>query len=139
VDWLRVVLIGTAIFTVACNPGNNGSSEDYPSEVQITYADKGTTVKLARSGSLIVALPSNPSTGFSWFISDSASSNFEVVGEPRFVPPGSTSPVVGAPGTEVFTLKPSRSGTSELVMEYKRRFEPIVPPEDVFRLTVEIQ
>jgi inhibitor of cysteine peptidase len=110
-----------------------------PDEVQLTDADNGSTVQLANGGTLIVALPSNITTGFSWSVSESSSPQLELQGEPQYVPAGSTTPVVGAGGTEVFTFKAAGTGTATLTLEYRRPFEPGVPPEQTFSVTVEIR
>jgi predicted secreted protein len=117
-----------------------------PNEVQLTDADNGKTVRLARGGTMIVALESNPSTGFSWYVGETAGPELSLSGEPTFVPPGSTSPVVGAAGTQVFTFVTTDVGMPpagtpavvQVVLEYKRGFEPNTPPEKTFKFTVEI-
>ena len=142
-------------FAVAC--GDNGDTDDTPTatqeptstaappagdapaEVQLTDADNGSTVQLANGGTLIVALPSNPSTGFSWSVSEQSSAQLVLQGEPAFVPGGSTAPVPGAGGTQVFTFKAESSGTAELTLEYRRDLEPGEAPEDAFDVTVEIR
>lgn len=123
--------------------GDNGeptvTSTPAPSEVQLTEPDDGTTVVLAADGTLIVALASNPSTGFAWAIVSPEPEFLELDGEPKFVPAGSTSPVVGAGGTQVFTLKATGTGTSTLIMEYNRTTTPPEEPEDTFTVTVETE
>jgi len=114
--------------------------------VQLTDEDNGKTVRLARGGTMIVALESNPSTGFSWYVGETAGPELSLSGEPTFVPPGSTSPVVGAAGTQVFTFVTTDVGMPpagtpavvQVVLEYKRGFEPNTPPEKTFKFTVEI-
>ena len=54
------------------------------------------------------------------------------------MPPGSTAPVVGAPGTEVFTFRAVQAGRFDLLLEYRRSFEPNEPPARTFRVTVAI-
>ncbi len=110
-----------------------------PDEVQLTEDDDGKTVELANGGQLIVALASNPTTGFSWSVSESSDPQLVLQGEPKYVPAGSTSPVVGAGGTEVFTFKAVDSGTAKLTLEYRRPFEPGVAPAKTFSVTVEIR
>lgn len=110
-----------------------------PAEVEVTERDNGSTVALSRDDSLVVALVSNPSTGFSWHVKDGSDAGLILVDGPRYVPPGSTGPVVGAAGTEVFTFEASKTGTTELVLEYRRVFEPTVPAAQTFRITVTVE
>lgn len=111
----------------------------YPKEVQLTDADAGKSVKLANGGKLIVALVSNPSTGFRWAVADPSPVQLRLEGEPEYVPPGSTTPVVGAAGTEVFTFTAVSAGTATLTLNYARSFEPSVAPEKTFTITVDIK
>lgn len=129
------LLLVVLALAVSCGDDDGG----YPDEVQITDADNGSTVKLALDGELIVALASNITTGFSWSVGEQTGPQLELQGEPRYVPPGSTTPVVGAAGTQVFTFEAKSTGTAKLVLEYKRPFEPGVAPEKTFSLTVEIR
>lgn len=117
--------------------GGNGDATPAPAEVQLTQDDDGSTVTLAADGTLIVALPANPDEGMSWAIVSPEPEFLELDGAPTYVPGGSTSPVDGAPGTEVFTLAASGAGTSTLTMEYHNTDEPEGEPEDTFSVTVE--
>jgi inhibitor of cysteine peptidase len=110
-----------------------------PDEVQLTDADDGKTVQLADGGQLIVALASNPTTGYSWSVSEQSDRQLVLQGEPAYVPAGSTTPVVGAGGTQVFTFKATGTGTASLSLEYKRPFEPTAAPAKTFSVTVEIR
>jgi predicted secreted protein len=112
---------------------------DSPREAQLSDGDDGETVELARGGKLIIALTSNPSTGFGWYVGEGAGRGLELLGEPRFVPAGSTGPVVGAPGTQVFSFEATERGASQMVLEYRRSFEPTVPAEKTFHVTVEVR
>lgn len=119
---------------VACGEDDN----EAPDEVQLTQADNGKTVQVANGGALVVALTSNPSTGYGWVIVDPEPAILELDGEPKFVPAGSTTQVVGAPGTEVFTFRAVEKGESTLKMEYRRSFEPNQAPADSFSIEVKV-
>jgi inhibitor of cysteine peptidase len=121
----------------SCSSG--GSQPKAPEEVQLTDEDDGSSFEVARNGRLIVALQSNPSTGYSWSVAESTEDGLELQGEPEFVLPGSTTAIVGAPGTEVFTFKATGSGQVRLTLEYKRSFEPANPPAKTFKVTVNIK
>jgi predicted secreted protein len=133
-----------ALIVLACgDDDDDGGADDNgggaAAEVQVTDADDGATVQVALNGTLIVALTSNPSTGFAWHVEDPSPAQLRLEGEPAYVPPGSTTtPVVGAAGTEVFTFTAVEAGTAELVLVYERSFE-TVPPERTYTLTVEVE
>lgn len=145
--WLALAGIGAlavaGVVAAACgdDDDDNGNPTVTPSpapaEVQLTEPDNGTTVTLAADGTLIVALASNPSTGYAWAIVSPEPEFLELDGEPKFVPAGSTTAVPGAGGTEVFTLKATGAGTSTLHMEYNHTTTPPEEPEETFTVTVE--
>jgi len=137
--FLLAVLLVLGGLATACGASDDEDVADFPAEVQLTDADDGSTVQLALRGELIVALASNPTTGFSWSVGEDSDEGLVLQGEPRYVPAGSTTPVVGAGGTEVFSFEADDSGTSRLVLEYRRPFEPGVAPEQTFSVTVEIR
>lgn len=132
------LLLVVLVLAISCD-GDNGDGAGYPDKVQLTDDDNGTTLKLALDGELIVALASNITTGFSWSVGEQTGAQLELQGEPRYVPPSSTTPVVGAAGTQVFTFGAKSTGTAKLVLEYKRPFEPGVAPDKTYTVTVEIR
>ncbi|MGE3073252.1 MAG: protease inhibitor I42 family protein [Dehalococcoidia bacterium] len=134
---LAIATIGFA--PVACGDDDENDDQTPPAELQLTEADNGTNVVIANDGTVIVALASNPTTGYSWAIVSPEPTNLELDGEPKYVPAGSTTPVVGAGGTQVFTFKTTAPGTSTLKMEYRRSFEPANPAEKTFEVTVEVR
>ncbi|MGE0599528.1 MAG: protease inhibitor I42 family protein [Dehalococcoidia bacterium] len=134
---LALAAIGLA--AVACGDDDENDDQTPEKEVQLTEADNGRNVAVAKDGAVIVALVSNPSTGYSWAVVAPEPTNLELDGEPKFVPAGSTTPVLGAPGTQVFTFKTTATGKSTLKMEYRRSFEPQNPAEKTFEVTVEVR
>ncbi|MDA1004529.1 MAG: protease inhibitor I42 family protein [Chloroflexi bacterium] len=112
--------------------------DDRPDEIQLTQADNGATVRLAQGGTLLVALPSNPSTGYRWWVAEGSGAALELI-DVRYVPPGSTMPVVGAAGTEVFRFRAVAPGVTSLVLDYARGFEPGVPATSTFTVSVHIR
>jgi predicted secreted protein len=90
---------------------------------------------------LTISLCSNPTTGFSWQepeISDAA-----VVGlvDRSFDAPsaGGSDPVVGAPGTDIITLKATAGGTSKMVLEYSQPWAGGTSAEWTYTLTVNVR
>jgi len=80
------------------------------------------TMELTYPGSLVVTLGSNPTTGFQWganpAISDPAvMSQYEH----NFV--AATSTAIGAPGKDVWTFKPIKTGTATISFDYSRPWE----------------
>jgi inhibitor of cysteine peptidase len=129
-----------ALQTPAATTAAPTATAAVPAEVQLTDADNGRSVTLANGGALVIALTSNPSTGFAWSVADPSPSQLVLQGEPQYVPPGSTTtPAVGAAGTQVFTFKATATGEAKLTLNYARSFEPTVPPEKTFTVTVTVK
>jgi inhibitor of cysteine peptidase len=126
------------LLAVSCGDDDE-STPSFPNEVQLTETDADSTVRLAQGGQLIVALASNPTTGFSWSVGEASDATLVLQGEPQYAPAGSTTPVVGAGGTEIFTFRAEGSGSAKLVLVYRRPFEPSAAPERTFSVTVEIR
>ncbi|HML98274.1 MAG TPA: protease inhibitor I42 family protein [Tepidiformaceae bacterium] len=143
-SWLLpLALVGALALAIAASAcggdDDDGTGNGAQSEVQLTGDDNGKTVTIAKDGTLIVALVSNPSTGFSWAVIAAEPANLELQGEPKYLPAGSTTPVAGAAGTEVFTFKAVKTGTSKLSMGYARSWEQGAQPEQTFEITVVVE
>jgi inhibitor of cysteine peptidase len=108
-----------------------------PSQVVLTDRDNGTDVDLAPNTRLLVKLPSNASTGYSW----------TVVGDPSplklqkasFQNGKTKSGAVGASGTAVFQLNASSAGMATLTFVYRRSWEYNVPPMKTFSIRVNVR
>jgi inhibitor of cysteine peptidase len=139
---LAIMLLFVAAVMVACSDdgdGNGGSTTPAaPGELQLSDADSGKTFSADAGSTIIVALTSNASTGYAWHVRDPLPSQLTQSGEARYVPPGSTEPVVGAPGTEVFTFRAISAGTAELTLDYVRSFED-GDPASTYAVTIEIK
>ena len=136
-----IALLFAAAALVACDDDggdSGGTTPAAPRELQLSDADSGKTARADVGSTIIVALTSNASTGFAWRVHESLPPQLEQVGDVRYVPPGSTEPVTGAAGTEVFTFKASSTGTAELALDYVRSFED-GDPASTYSVTIEIE
>ena len=131
---MAALLVATSL--AACGDDDDDGADK---EVQLSEADNGKTVTVALGREVVVALASNPTTGYSWAVVRPEPANLELQGEPHYVAANPPTPVVGAGGTEVFTFKATKSGTSTLSMAYRRSFEPTAPPAKTFTVTVEVR
>lgn len=134
-----------AILAGGCTSDSGPGPTPTTTEVRLTEADSGTHARLSLGGVLTVALPSNPSTGFSWSVAEPAPEQLRARGESTFapreaqdVPPEAQDHVVGAVETQILTFDAVATGTGDLTLEYLRPFEPDGRPEQVFTVTVEV-
>jgi inhibitor of cysteine peptidase len=104
--------------------------------ITVGQAASGSHRRLHRRDLLVVRLPSNPSTGYSWKIR-SGTGKVLALTRRTYVPPRDTTRV-GAPGTDVFRMRAAARGKTVLRIVYVRPWEPGAPPARTFtlRLTV---
>ncbi len=101
--------------------------------------ETGDTVGLTAGGSTTIALPGNPTTGYSWRLNRAASTNLGVV---RIADAGFMrsvgGPPIGAPGEQRFSITAQRPGSAIAVFEYLRPWERGVPPARTHRVRIEV-
>jgi inhibitor of cysteine peptidase len=109
--------------------------------LQLDASADGTTQQLKIGEVMAITLESNPSTGFGWF---ATSSNPDIIaqnGESQYQEPqsSSTTPVVGAAGTETLSFQALKAGTATLTLDYKRGWETDVAPEKTISIMMEVK
>jgi inhibitor of cysteine peptidase len=93
----------------------------------------GETVKLKQGQTLKIKIDGNPTTGYSWNLTDVDQEILAPLGEPDYA---SSSTLVGAGGTYTFIFKAVAPGSTTLKLDYFRTFEKENPPADTFQLSV---
>jgi len=71
---------------------------------------------------LTVSLCSNPTTGFKWELTEVTDEEVLAYNDNEYIAPGAEG-VEGAAGTEVWTFKVLKAGSSNITMEYSRSWE----------------
>jgi inhibitor of cysteine peptidase len=127
---LVVVLVIAAGLFVAVTTQPWGSSSGTAS---VTVYTAGTSITVDKGHKFVIALESNPSTGYRWSAEDNR--KIEQL-KSRFVPGGSN--LVGAAGTQLITFEATRRGSTTLTLGYARSFEKGTAPADTedFPVTV---
>jgi inhibitor of cysteine peptidase len=87
-----------------------------------TYDDPGQDINIGVNQEFIIALGSNPSTGYSWQASYDETS-LELVGGESEYKEEATEGVVGAGGIEYFRFKALKTGQTEITMTYQQPWE----------------
>jgi len=103
-----------------------------------TYTDSGQTISIDINQEFVIALGSNPTTGYSWQ-SSYDETRLELVGGESTYEVGKEAKegTVGAGGIEYFRFKALKAGETEITMVYKRPWEEEILEQKVF--TVNIQ
>jgi inhibitor of cysteine peptidase len=92
----------------------------------------------AWSDLLMVSLCSNPTTGFKWELTEVTDEDVIVYDDNEYVSLEAGG-VEGASGTEVWTFKVLKAGSSNITMEYSRSWEGGEEAEWTFILTADVK
>jgi len=100
------------------------------------YTDPATPISVAKGHDFLVALPSNPTTGYSWTASVS-SAVVENEGSAYQTHPAAAG-MMGSGGQQIFSFDGSAKGTATITFSYARPFEKGKPAAKtaVFHVTV---
>ena len=136
---LTIAFAGLLPSDYAIAQASNSSAKMQSATSNLTISDKDnrTNVDLTTGQTLIVRLPSNPSTGYAWVVN----------GDPAplkltksiSVRSQGTSGMVGAPRTAVLEFSAASSGVTTLTLLYRRSWEYNVAPAKTFTVTVSVR
>jgi inhibitor of cysteine peptidase len=104
-----------------------------PDPLRLGKSDSGRAIAVAKSQSIVIELPENPSTGYVWILSSVGS--FKTVAD-TFLPAGGS---VGATGKHVFELRCDAAGQFDLVMVHQRSWETADKALEKFSLKVDVR
>ena len=104
--------------------------------VYITKSDTGKIITLDTSQVLVITLPGNPSTGYSWFTSVLDINVISQIGDREFKSDSNKTKRVGQPGNFIFRFIAISKGTSRLTLEYKRKWEKDKKAYEVFTVNI---
>ncbi|MGK8500744.1 protease inhibitor I42 family protein [Nocardia asiatica] len=136
---LLVPLLVTAV--AGCGDGSPGTiaTEAEKPVVRVSAADAGQQRLLPVGQRLVVALPANPSTGYSWSIARIDSSVVKQDGAADYEPDSAEPVAPGAGGTAVWNFVGIAAGVTSLQMEYTRPWDQGLAPARTFSLTIEVR
>lgn len=123
---LLVALMGLCLGLGACaSPAKT---------VQLTEKDAAQTVKLRVNDRVVVRLPVQMGTGYSWQLTDNPF--FRLVSQ-RLDPPAESRP--GAGSRQEFQLEALKPGTTRLALRLVRPWEANELPQKTFEVNVQIE
>ncbi|MHB9112153.1 MAG: protease inhibitor I42 family protein [Thermoleophilia bacterium] len=125
-----VVSIAAVALLLAGSLACGTKTTEAPAPVTVTDVNSGETIELQQGQKLILRLPGNPSTGYSWSQAGTSAGVLTADGSFTFEQDqsGGNPPPPGAGGTEVCTFTATAAGQQNLQLEYKRSWETDVPP-----------
>ena len=125
--WHSILALGLSLLLVSvalgCVPGQ---SEE--------YTDAGQKIEIGVGDQFIVALESNPTTGYQWE-ADFDQSFLRLV-QDEFEPDEAEEGMVGVGGKQRFTFEGLKTGETELTLTYKRSWEEDFADQKVFVVSI---
>jgi inhibitor of cysteine peptidase len=100
-----------------------------------TYTDPGQTINIGVNQEFVIALGSNPTTGYSWQESYDQSA-LELVEKTYKPAKEAKEGVVGAGGVEYFRFKALKTERTKITLVYKRPWETEILEQKVFTLNI---
>jgi inhibitor of cysteine peptidase len=107
-------------------------------ELILTEADGGKEVSVPAGGTIIVRLPANPSTGYSWHFITGFDDSFVRLVRHAYTRDPAPEGVVGSGGTAEITFTAGESGKGWLRFIYLRPWERDVDAESIWQVLVSI-
>ncbi len=127
---MRRLLILVAVVAISLAAGCVGGVK--------TYTDSGQTVDIGVNQEFVIALGSNPTTGYMW--QESHDENIlELVEKTYKLGKEAEQGLVGAGGVEYFRFKALNTGGTEITLVYKRPWEEPTPQDVTKVFTVNIR
>ena len=99
-----------------------------------TYVDAAQTISVGVNQEFIIALDSNPTTGYDW--EESHDGDMLSLVEKKYRPDEKAPGLVGAGGTQYFQFKALKKGKSEITVTYKRPWEEDIAEQKVFNVDI---
>ena len=124
---MKKVLLLVAVVAVSLAVGCVG-------EVK-TYTDSGQAISIGVNQEFIIALGSNPTTGYGWQESHDETV-LELVEKTYKAGEKAEQGAVGAGGVEFFRFKALKTGKTEITLVYKRPWEEKAVDQKVFTVTI---
>lgn len=135
---MRVVPLLAAILAVLpLSASAQPTRQNDEREMVLTEEHNGKEISIAPSTTLIVKLPTQFGTGYSWQAVELPSTLLSPVGKPRVETTDARG--AGRQDRQVFTFTPQKSGSASLKFHYVRPWEKDAKPEKTFsvKLTIE--
>jgi inhibitor of cysteine peptidase len=132
---LAAVAVALFLTAAACGGDSDSGADSVAgttSSATKVYTERDTAISVAKGDEFVVALPANPSTGYSWSAQDDDLVTFQDSAQVR----GGSMP--GQGGTQRLTFRAVATGSTTLELAYTRPFEPGVPPAETASFAVTV-
>ncbi len=106
-----------------------------PKDTSLTQANNGQPTTIYVGGKVVVELPANPTTGYTWDVGEVDTNILKQVGQTEYNSSSST-PMPGQGGTQTLRFQAIAPGKTTLKLIYHRPFEPNTPPIQTYTIQV---
>ena len=100
-----------------------------------TYTNSEQTISIGINQEFVIALDSNPSTGYGW--EENHDDSMLSLVEKKYNPDQKAQGLIGAGGTQYFRFKALKTGETEISLIYKRPWEVESAEQKVFNVDIE--
>jgi predicted secreted protein len=119
------VVVALALAVVALGACGGGSDKpDFNNKAE-AFTDKGGDLSVDAKRAFVIALESNPSTGYAWEMTEKPDAKIVKLAKQRYVEPKESAP--GTPGTERFRFRAHEKGKTTFTLKYSRPDAPDAP------------
>lgn len=132
-----ISLLTMAAMIMGCS-SDSSETQARTNTVSITNANQCQLLSLDQNQELLVTLPSNPSTGYSWTISHLPSILLELPA-PVNIAEKTAQPMVGSESQTTWRFKATTIGQDKLELVYHRPWEKGVTPAKTFTCNVTVK
>jgi|WetSurMetagenome_2_1015567.scaffolds.fasta_scaffold175897_2 predicted secreted protein len=138
---LGLLYLSAAMLLSGCSasttPDNKAVTVEVSQDAMNSQTDIKQTVEISLTNSLVVMLPANASTGFSW--TEAKISNPAVISQSNREEISGTSGLAGASGVTAWTFKALKAGQATIIMDYSRPWEGGEKGVKTYTLTVTVK
>ena len=131
----RVWSAGLLLVLAACVGGAAANQDN--KTVTITEKDTDGKIKLSKGDTLVLKLPVQGGTGFTWVLAKNDKDKIKQIGKEETEKP--EKPLPGARVMRVWRFNAEAAGTTELELHYKRPFEKDKAPAKTFKVILTIE
>ena len=135
----NILLIGLMLMLItgftSASGKKDGKMKSQPDTTRSEKNTDATNPSIIENKEAVITLEGNPSTGFTWLTEIADPSIIEIDVQTEYL---GDARIVGAPSMFYFTVRPLKTGSTTLKLEYRRPWETVAPVETHFyKVTVE--
>ncbi len=104
-----------------------------------TADDNGESINLKLNETIKIKLESNPTTGYSWNLSNQSDTAIISLISSDFETSTTDKDIAGAGGYDTITFKAIGEGNTTIILTYNRTWEEDVEPAETFKLNVSVK